>query len=55
MLIVIYLLTAIGLKPGGSSIVHIYTKTSKLTTLVGRLSGIRSQSVQIKFNDQLTA
>jgi len=24
----IYLLTAIGLKPGGSSTVHIYTKTT---------------------------
>ena len=41
---VIYLLTAIGLTPGGSSTVHIYTqtihKTTQLTTLVGRFSGI---------------
>jgi len=44
----IYLLTAIGLIPGGSSTVHIYTKTvhrtTKIKTLVGRLSGIRTQS-----------
>jgi len=37
-------LTAIGLTPGGSSTVHIYTKTihkaTQLTTLVGRISGI---------------
>jgi len=39
-----YLLTAIGLTPGGSNTVHIYTKTiyrtNQLTTLVGKLSGI---------------
>ena len=44
----IYLLTAIGLTPGGSSTVHIYTqtihRTTPSTTLVGRLSGIRTQS-----------
>jgi hypothetical protein len=44
----IYLLTAIGLTPGGSSTVHIYTqtihRTTQLTTFVGRLSGIRTQS-----------
>jgi len=38
------LLTAIGLTPSGSSAVHIYTKTihktTQLTTLIGRLSGI---------------
>jgi hypothetical protein len=28
----IYLLTAVGLKPGGSSTVHIYTKTVQKTT-----------------------
>jgi len=47
ILILIYLLTAIGLTPGGSSTVHIYTQTlhrkKQLTTLVGRLSGIRTQ------------
>jgi uncharacterized integral membrane protein len=40
----IYLLTAIGLTPGGSSTVHIYAqtihRTTQLTTLVGRLPGI---------------
>jgi len=55
----IYLLTAIGLTPGGSSTVHIYTqtvhRTTQLTALVGRLSGIRTQSGNIKINDELTA
>ena len=55
----IYLLTAIGLTPGGSSTVHIYTqtihRTTQLTTLFGRLSGIRTQSGQTKINDELTA
>ena len=54
-----YLLTAIGLTPGGSSTVHIYTqtvhRTTQLTTLVGRLSGIRTQSGQTKINGVLTA
>jgi uncharacterized integral membrane protein len=53
------LLTAIGLTPGGSSTVHIYTQTlqgtRQLITLVGRLSGIRTQSHQTKINDELTA
>jgi len=53
------LLTAVGLTPGGSSTVHIYTqtihRTTQLTTLVGRLYGIRSQSGQPKINDELTA
>jgi len=55
----IYLLTAIGLTPGGSSTVHTYTQTihriTQLTTLVGRLSGIRAQSSQTRINDELTA
>ena len=45
----LYLLTAIRLTPGGSSTVHIYTQTihrTQLTILVGRLSGIRTQSGQ---------
>jgi len=54
-----YLLTAIGLITGGSSTVHIYTQTihttTQLTTLFGRLSGIRAQSSQTKINDELTA
>ena len=48
ILILIYLLIAIALTPGGSSTVHIYTqtihRTTQLTTLVGRLSGVRTQS-----------
>jgi len=54
-----YLLTVIGLTPGGSSTVHIYTqtihRTTQLTTLVARLSRIRTQSGQTKINDELTA
>jgi len=59
ILILIYLLTAFGLPPGGSSTVHIYIqtihRTTQLTTLVGRLSGIRTQNGQTKINDELTA
>ena len=58
ILILIYLLTAIGLTPSESSTVHIYTqtihRTTQLTTLVGKLSGIRIQSGQTKINDELT-
>jgi uncharacterized integral membrane protein len=50
ILVLVYLLTLIGLTPGGSSTVHIYTqtihRTTQLTTLVGRVSGIRNQSGQ---------
>jgi len=57
--IMIYLLTAIGLTSGGSSTVHVYTqtihRTTQLTTLVERLSGIRTQTGQTKINDELTA
>jgi len=55
----IYMLTAVGLTTGGSSTVHIYTqtihRTTQLTTLVGRLSGIRTQNGQTKINDELNA
>jgi len=54
----IYLLTAIGLTAGGISTVHIYTqtvhRTTQLTTVVGTLSGIWSQSGQTKINNELT-
>ena len=54
----LYLLIAIWLIPGGSSTVHTHTqtihRTTQLTTLVGRLSGIRTQSGQTKINDELT-
>jgi len=50
-----YLLTAMGLAPGGSSTVHIYTKTihrtTQLTTLVGRFFGIRTQSGQTNWEE----
>jgi uncharacterized integral membrane protein len=49
ILILVYLLTAISLTPGGRSTVHIYTQTiHRITqlTLVGMLSGIRIQSTQ---------
>ena len=59
LLILVYLLTAVGLTPGGSRTVHIYTQTInriiQLTALVGRLSGIRIQSDQTKINDKLAA
>jgi uncharacterized integral membrane protein len=52
-------LTEIGLTPGSSSTVHIYTqtihRTTQLTTSVGRLSGIRTQIGQTKIKDELTA
>jgi hypothetical protein len=50
----IYFLTAVWLIPGGCSTVHIYTQT-QLTTLVGKLSEIQTQSGQNKINDGLTA
>ena len=50
ILILVYLSTAIGLAPGGSSTVHMYTqtihRTTQLTALVGRLSGIQTQRGQ---------
>jgi hypothetical protein len=49
-----HLLTAVGLTPGGTSTVHIYTQT-QLTTLVGRLHGLRAQGGQTKIKDELTA
>jgi len=58
-LILMYLLAAIVLAPGGSSAVHIHTqtvhRTTQLTRLVGMLSGIRTQSGQTKINNELTA
>jgi len=57
IMILIYLLIAVGLTPGGSSTVHVYTqtiyRTTQLTTLVGRLSGIRNRSGQTTINDEL--
>jgi len=57
--VLIYSLNAIGLTPGGSSTVHIYTqtiqRTTQLTTLFGRLSGIQAQSGKTKINGELTA
>ena len=58
MMMMIYSLTAMGLTPGGNSTVHIYTetvhRTTQLTTLFGRLSGIRAQSGHTKISDELT-
>jgi hypothetical protein len=50
----IYLLTAIGLTHGGSSTIITQTihRTTQLTTLVRRLSGIRAQSGQTKINEE---
>jgi len=51
----IYLLTAIGFTLSGSSTVHSYTltvhRTTQLTTLVGRLSGIRTQTGQTNWEE----
>jgi len=59
ILVLIYLLTAVGLTPGGSSTVHIYTqtihRTTQLTILVGRHPGIRTQIGQTKIIHELTA
>ena len=59
VLVLIYLLNAIWLTPGGSSTIHIYTqtvhRTTQITALVGMISGIRTQSGQTKINDELTA
>jgi len=42
----VYLLTAIGLTPGGSSTVHIHTqtrhRTTQLTTYLGRVRAVHS-------------
>ena len=50
-----YLLTAIGLTPSGSSTVHIYTqtvhRTTQITYLFGRHSGIRIQSGQTNWEE----
>jgi hypothetical protein len=59
ILILTYLLTAIGLTHCGSNTVHISTqtihRTTELTNLIGRLSGIRTQSGQTKINDEIIA
>ena len=51
----IYLLTAIGLTPVGSSTVHMYTQTvhstTQLTTLVEKLSEIGTQNGQTKWEE----
>jgi len=52
ILILIYLLTAIGLTPGGSSTAHIYTqtihRTTHLTTLVGGFLEFEPRGVKLK-------
>jgi hypothetical protein len=49
------LLTAVGLTPGGSGTVQIYTqtihRTKQLATFVGKLSGIRTQSGQTNLEE----
>jgi hypothetical protein len=51
----IYLLSAIGFTPGGSGTVHIYiqtvNRTTQLTTLVGKLCGIRTQIGQTNWEE----
>jgi hypothetical protein len=47
MILLIYLLTAIGVTPGGSSTVYIYTqtvhRTTQLTTLTAQLTTLATQ------------
>ena len=58
LLILIYLLTAIGLTPGGSSTVHMYTqtthRTTQLTTLVEGFLGFEPRVVKLKLTMNLT-
>jgi uncharacterized integral membrane protein len=58
LLILIYLLTAVGLTPGGSSTVHIYTqaihKITQLTTLVEGFLGFETRAVKLKLTMNLT-
>jgi hypothetical protein len=49
-----YLLTAIGLTPGGSSTAHIYTTTIRTPKQLKILVGNRNQSGQTKINDELS-
>ena len=44
---VLYLLNAIGYPPGGSSTVHIYTKTIHRTTKIHRIKQIIHRKTQI--------
>ena len=52
LLILIYLLTAIGLTPGVNSTVHMYTqtihRTTQLTTLVEDFLGFKPRVVKLK-------
>jgi hypothetical protein len=43
MMMMIYLLTAIGLPPGGSSTVHIYTQTVHRTTQLTRKTQLTTE------------
>ena len=45
----LYLLTAIGLTPGGSSTVHIYTQTVQYTFTQNSTVHINTQTVQYTF------
>jgi hypothetical protein len=58
LILLIFLLITIWLTPGGSIKVHIYWKkiyrTTQLTTLLGRLSWIRTKNGPTKINDNLT-
>jgi len=44
---VIYLLTAIGLTPGGSSTVHIYTQTIHRTHLTTRTTQLKTRTTHL--------
>ena len=48
----IYLLTAIGLTPGGSSTVHIYTQTIHRTTQLNTQTNTNTQNNTIQYTEQ---
>jgi hypothetical protein len=50
----IYLLTSIGLTPGSSSTVHIYTKTIHRTTKKKKEKQINNRTTQLTRTKQLT-
>jgi len=55
----IYLLTAIGLTPGGSSTAHVDTqtvhRTTQLTTWLEGFLGFERRFAKLKIDDELTA
>jgi len=53
-MILLYLLTAIGLTPGGSSTVHIYTQTLHRTTQITTRTQLTTEQHNFQQNNTLT-